>query len=189
MKPGHGDVQPNLDQRQTQFLKRDVPTGFPYGKDFLSPLLDPMRPRPVPWAQSPQSRVVVPPSGSPSMGPRQIGPPPRGSSCRHQSPPKPAHANPSIEVGPSALASFTSTHSESEISVRGNPPRFRTVENRSKSVPWALTVDNAVIPHTAVEEQHRPDRPSVVASEEIDAMNADALLQQGLSKQRKEHQV
>lgn len=43
MKPGHRDVQADLNQRQAQFLKRDVLARLPHGQDFLSPLLDPAR--------------------------------------------------------------------------------------------------------------------------------------------------
>jgi len=79
--------------------------------------------RPEAWAHSCLSGDAAPASGSQSMAPPQISPPPHGNSSRHQSLPEDANANPSIEVGPSMPASFTSTDSESEISPGGNPLR------------------------------------------------------------------
>jgi hypothetical protein len=52
---------------------------------------------------------------------RQTGLPLHGNSSRHRPPPEPENANPSKEVEPSMLASFTSTDSESEITPDGNP--------------------------------------------------------------------
>tara|TARA_R110000868_G_scaffold325895_1_gene586784 strand:+ start:115 stop:417 length:303 start_codon:yes stop_codon:yes gene_type:complete len=43
VKPGHRDVQAQIDQRRPQFFKRDVLARFPYGEDFSLPLLDPAR--------------------------------------------------------------------------------------------------------------------------------------------------
>jgi hypothetical protein len=42
---------------------------------------------------------------------------------------KAAAANPSRVVGPSMLASFTSTDSESENAAQGNPPPIQSVRN------------------------------------------------------------
>jgi hypothetical protein len=50
----------------------------------------------------------------------QTGLPLHGSSFHRQSLPERANANPSIVVGPSMPASFTSMDSESEISAEGN---------------------------------------------------------------------
>jgi hypothetical protein len=47
-----------------------------------------------------------------------------GNSSPHQSPPKAADEDPSIAVGPSMPASFTSTDSESEITT--NPPSIKS---------------------------------------------------------------
>jgi hypothetical protein len=50
----------------------------------------------------------------------RTGLPLHGSSFHRQSQQERANANPSIVVGPSMLASFTSMDSESEISDKGN---------------------------------------------------------------------
>lgn len=60
-------------------------------------------------------------SGSLSRSLRQTEPLPNGNSPRHQSPPEDTCANPATEVCPSMPASFTSTDSESEITLSGYP--------------------------------------------------------------------
>ena len=80
-----------------------------------------------------RSCAAVPASGSPSMARPQSEPQQHGNSSPHQSPQEAGHANPTIKADPSILASFTSTDSESENLPLGNPLRFKTVENRSRT--------------------------------------------------------
>jgi hypothetical protein len=61
-----------------------------------------------------------------SPAPHQSEPPPPGNSSPHQSPQEAAGEDPSIVVGPSMPASFTSTDPESEITAAGNPLSIQT---------------------------------------------------------------
>ena len=112
------------------------PCAPPRSRGCLTTALQPgvnAYPRPEPWAKTCPSPGAAAASGSPSMGQRQTAPLPPDNSSRYQSPTKAANADPSIKAGPSVLASFTGTDSESEIWPDGNPQRFITVENRSSA--------------------------------------------------------
>jgi len=64
--------------------------------------------------------AAAPASGSPSLVQHQTGSPQHDTSIRRQPPPKAVNANPSKEVEPSVLASFTSTDPEPEITFDRN---------------------------------------------------------------------
>jgi hypothetical protein len=65
------------------------------------------------------------------MAQRQSGQLPRDNSYHHQPLPKAANANPSIEIEPSMLASFTNMDYELQNPDNGYPLRSYPLEKRS----------------------------------------------------------
>lgn len=112
----------------TQFCNRDILGRLPQGQDVSHPLLKPggiACRLLVVWGQGCWFPDAAPASGSPSMAQDQIGAPLPGSSCRRQSLPKAAYANPWKAGDRSMPASFTSMDSKSDITLKGNPPQIQ----------------------------------------------------------------